>query len=792
VVTDVRAWSRSWLERHPFLARLVAFILFPLALIFFGLYVLLLRGLPVTRGVVDLMGVRGPVTIARDARGVPHIRAESDRDAFFALGFVHAQDRMWQMEYKRRLGKGTLSEILGVGALSSDELMRTLGLYRASVNAFASMPKAEREVLRAYADGVNAWIDGGFSLPIEFHYYGVQPEHWTETDSLLMIKLLALGLCANYKSELSSEMLRKHLGEAAARELTGEDSRRNGSAAESAVGSNAWAVSGAHTVSGFPMLASDPHLQQQLPSTFYLAQIRGSRLHVSGGTIPGLPLVIFGHNDVIAWGGTNLAADVQDLYAEHVAIDKEEYEVDGHWWPFERHEEWIKVAREFPAFLREAYPPVRWIVRSTRHGPLISDAIGHTEQPLSLRWTSLDSSDSSFNSLLAVNYAGNLSEFEAALRQYVAPALSFVYADRLGNIALIAAGKIPVRKTGQGRVPAPGWNDDYEWTGYLEPQELPRIVNPDSGVVVSANQRILPDDDARLISNSWQPPYRANRIETVLRKMMSDRKLDTSDFATLQNDVLEPEAHELLPFLTRLTGLTALQREALGRLRVWDGRMSEHSVGASIYEAWSRHFMERLVADKLRADLVEAGRFAQLQQQVSSFRPEFLRRVALGELRHWCGSAPNSCGELALSALDEATDELRMLAGSSPDGWEWGNVHHTRLRHTPFTAHPLLRLVFDRESPSSGGRYTVNVAGDEFLKDRGYIKVLGAAYRQIIPLQNVADSRFMIDGGQSGNVLDSHYSDLMALYRAGAYLQMRDPPERDAVATLALRPRVPE
>lgn len=787
-----------------------------------AVYLMLTGSLPMTRGEVALTGLHDRATIERDRWGIANISARSDLDVFFALGFVHAQDRMWQMDYKRRFGRGRLSEILGVSELPRDKLMRTLGLYRAAEKTLTAMPAEARESLRAYAAGVNAWIDGGHRLPVEYSYYNVKPEHWTEVDSLLMAKLFAFSLSANYTSELSNQVLLKHLGSRAASELLGVtfdesvidtpaarhsdagltrlifqlaqlarlDEDEFGVGAEG-IGSNAWAVSGVHTMSGLPMLASDPHLRQQLPSTFYLARLRGHKLHVAGATLPGLPAVIFGHNTAIAWGATNLAADVQDLYVERLAIDKEQYQSDGQWRALETHEEWIEVAPQFPAFLREPYKPIRWLARSTANGPLVSDVIGAAEQPLSLRWVALDDNDTSYQSFLAINYATDLDQFRKALRDQVSPALTFVYADRANNIARLTAGRIPIRKAGRGLLPVPGWSDDYQWSRYLEPEELPAIVNPDSGTVVSANQRIHGEDYPFLISNNWQPAYRAERIELLLHEASDQgRKLEPEDFLRIQNDVLELQADELLPFLLRQQGGTQLQREVISRLRLWDRRMSESSVGAAIYYVWTSKLMERLVKDELRVELVNARRFGELQRQLSIFRPEFLRRVVHGELSHWCGDTADACNTMALQALDDATEELARLAGGDVAEWQWGVVHRADLLHASFSEHRMLSSLFDRESAIGGGRYTVNVAVSDFAKDRGYLKHLGAAYRQIIPMHDPDNSsRFMIDAGQSGNVLDRHYDDLMPLYRAGAYVDMHAQTDKAGSDTLVLLPR---
>lgn len=796
--------------RHsPFVGRLLLCVFVPLLAAGLCAGWVLKRSVPGIHGSVEVSGVQRPVRIQRDDDGVPSITAATDHDAFFALGYVHAQDRMWQMDYRRRLGRGRLSEVLGERALQSDKLMRTLGLEHAARQALTHLTDVERAGLRAYAAGVNAWIAGNHELPVEYRYFGTRPERWEESDSLLMVKLLALSLGGNYRQELANQVLVMHLGAERASELTGLDLREPATAVTDAgdpgqwlsvamqrgdpaadpldglwqttgrlerdaglggkgVGSNAWAVAGSYTEGGMPMLAGDPHLRRQLPTTFYLAKLKGDRIDVVGATLPGVPVVVFGRNAKIAWAATNLAADAQDLYAERLSLDKEQYEADGRWVPIASRDEWIHVAAEFPAALRERYPPIRWRVRSTRNGPLVSDAVAAEGRALALRWTALDPDDRSYGGILAINYAEDLPAFRHALRDYAAPALNFVYADRSGDIAMLAAGRIPVRNAGDGLLPAPGWNDSHRWLRYLDAAELPAQINPGSGRVVSANQRIHDADYPWLISNSWQSDYRARRIEALLASHTSDgRKLTAGDMSAMQMDVMETQAAEALPLLAHAVAHTPLQKDLLKRLHDWDRRMSEDSVGAALYHVWSRHLMLRMTEAPLRLDLVHSERLAILKEQRETFRPELVRRIAGGELQHWCGGSQQRCADMALAALDDAAVELRRLRGGDVDDWTWGEVHQVKLPHAPFDQLPLLGRLFDRRIPSAGGRYTINVSVADYDDEHGYDGVLGATYRQVIPLGDPAASLFSLDSGQSGNIVDRHYADLAQRHRTG-------------------------
>lgn len=805
---------RAGLIRRPFTARLLLYIIFPAITAGIAIYLYLQQSLPIENGQLNLAGLHGSVTVTRDQHGIPLIKAQSDRDAFFALGFLHAQDRLWQMEYKRRLGKGELSEILGVATLESDKFMRTLGIYRAAARSFENLNSEQKLGLSAYTQGINAWLDSKPRLPIEFYYYGVTPKRWQEADSLLMIKLLALNLGANYQHELTNLMLFNHLGETAARELLGLQNRPSTAALPQqdfsalaqlgqhinaaqamggdGVGSNAWAVTGKLSATGMPLLASDPHMRQQIPSHFYLAKIQGDKINVAGATLPGLPMVIFGHNQHIAWGGTNLAADVQDLFVTRLRLAQtHQYEVNGQWQNLQEHDEWIHVAPAFPAFLRAPIQPLKWRVRASADGPLISDASAHdAQQALALRWTALDSDDQSYGSFFQLNYASNFTQFKEALRNHGAPALAMVYADKEDNIALLAAGKIPLRAQGDGTLPVPGWNRQSVWQRYLTQEELPQEKNPASGFIVSANQELPSVGAAHLISNNWQPNYRAKRINDLLQaKLAKQGKLSMADFVAMQNDEVDLQAADLLPFLKQLQPQTARQKDALGQLSNWNLAASQDSAAAAIYYAWAKHFMAHLVRPKLQVEALHAERLPELKQQEEVFRPAFLQAVVKKELAHWCQPGPaaqGDCNKLALLALDDALDELGRLVGGSFGDTVWGNVHQTRLPHAPFGQAQFLGRLFNRSAAVGGGRYSVNVAVSDFSKDAGYVKGLGAVYRQVIPLHDVRQAQFVLDSGQSGNILDPHYGDMLPLHSNGKLLPMH--PKNADLPTLHLLP----
>lgn len=795
------------IHTHPILFRLLIWIVLPLTLMLSLAYGYLNQSLPQKEGILLVEGLDSQVKIIRDEHAVPHIFADTDHDAFFAMGYLHAQDRLWQMEYKRRLGQGRLSEILGSNGLRTDQFMKTLGLYRVAKLALQSLDDTALQSLMAYVNGVNAWLQEAHTLPVEFYILDFRPEYWQPEDSLLQIKLMALNLGSNYSQELIFDLLIKELGLTKAAELmpnypsqavtvtqaTGmtdevllqgllalnDQLQRKFHLGGEGLGTNGWVVSGRFTQSGKPLLANDPHLATQMPSAWYLAEIQGDRLHVTGATLPGLPYVVLGHNESIAWGGTSLGADVQDLYLERTnPLDENQYEIEGRWVEMDIDEEWIYVKPGFPRFLTDPIPPLKWQVRRTHHGPLISDAIGRLKRPLALRWTALDMRDKSFQSFLNINYAQDWFTFKLALKDYVAPALNFIYADAQGNIAYIAGGKIPIRQQGDGRLPVPGWQSIYDWHSYIPLKALPQSLNPESGYIVSANNKNHSTDYPYLISHSWSPPYRAERItEAIEAHIQAGRKLVVQDFIELQGDYKSLQAKQLLVFLLQLTSQSSKQKNAIDHLKRWDGVMSEDSVAAAIYQSWLRHFNRLLLHDDLRGDLLHIERGNLLQSFAEQLHPLFINQAinqALDHNKHnWCDrintTQQETCEILALTALDKAIDELERLVG---DNWQWGSIHKTHYPHPVFTHVQLLDSIFDRKIRSGGDSYSVNVAGWVFSQDKGYQQFISPSYRQVIDLSKWNHSGFINNTGQSGNVLSEHYDDYILRHKQLVLLPM--------------------
>jgi penicillin amidase len=758
------------------------------------------RSLPQTSGGVRLTGLAGSVEVIRDRAGIPYIYAPSDHDAIFALGYVHAQDRLWQMEMQRRIGAGRLAEVLGEAPLKTDQFLRTLGVYRAAEASWPYLGPEVQAALQAYADGVNAFLAERHPLPPEFVILGFKPEPWRPADSLVWAKMMAWNLGETYGEDLLEAQAIAALGPeragqllpaypanapvilpkdalAAADELLEirQTLQEQLGLGGEHVGSNNWVVAGTRTASGKPLLANDPHLGAQIPSIWYLAGIHGDRLHAVGSTLPGLPAVVIGHNAQIAWGVTNLGPDVQDVFVERInPANPNQYEVNGKWADVQIVAEEIKV--------KGKKEPIHWAARATRHGPLISDVTSYRGQALALRWPALEPDDTTMMAFWGVNYATNWNDFTAALRFYVGPSQNFVYADTAGNIGYYGPGRIPIRAKGDGSAPAPGWNDDYAWTKWIPFEQLPHAYNPKDGYIVTANNRVTPDNYPYFISKRWAAPYRSQRITELLTAKTG---LTPEDFGRIQADQRSAQAQELLPFLLTVQPKTPEQTRAVELLRQWDGVVSAGSAAAAIYEAWYAQLHTALLADDIGGEL---DKLATRQS------PIFLAHALTGSDGVWCDDVltpdRENCQDTTRKALDEALKDLKKRMGDDMAKWQWGKIHAMQFPHNPFSQVAPLKQLFHRSVVIGGDGFTVSPA--PFKLTAAYDTQHLPSYREIIDLADLSNSRFMHTTGQSGHFLSPHYADLLERWRKVEYTPMYW--ERAAVAanaegTLTLAPK---
>jgi penicillin amidase len=768
-------------------------------------YFYLRLSLPRASGGIEISGLAAPVEVLRDAHGIPHIFAQSERDAHFALGFVHAQDRLWQMEMNRRIASGRLAEALGASALETDRFLRTVGIRRVAEANVARLDAETRRLLDAYASGVNAFIGTNPVLPIEFWIFGVKPEAWSAVDSAAWAKMVAWDLGGNWRSELLRLQLSRRLlisaiqeflppypGDAPValpdlRNFYGELEKEPPQLSQSASfagASNSWVISGARSASGKPLLANDPHLGLTAPGIWYFAHLHAPGLDAIGATLPGVPGIVLGRNERIAWAATNTGPDVQDLYLEKIDAAGRYLTPKGPM-PFVTLLETIKIKGAADEALT---------VRVSRHGPVISDVVSNAldaiprGHALAFAWTALAEDDASLAMVFKLPRSRNWSEFVDSLRDFHAPQQNLSYADVEGNIGFIAPGRIPIRKAAnmlKGLAPALGWDERYDWTGYIPFDELPRAFNPASGKVVTANQKIVPAGYRHHITSEWATPYRAQRIDELLASLP---KHDRASFARMQMDMVSLPVRELLPRMISIQGESPEASEALKWLAAWDGTMSPERVEPLIFAAWWRELSRAVYADELG----------------TAFRGAWGERVAFmasvladkdGQGR-WCDDVRTgrieSCDDALSAALEKALADLRRRYGDNPEHWRWGAAHEARLRHRPLSRSAWLRPYFDIAMPSGGDSYTVNVGRMDFSDDaEPFANRHAASLRAVYDLADPEASMFIHPGGQSGNPLSEHYRDFAPLWARGDYVPMitqRSRVEAAGAKRLVLKP----
>lgn len=779
------------------------------------------RALPQVDGEVSLPGLHAALKIERDASGIPTIRAGDLHDLMYGLGVVHVQDRLWQMETHRRIGAGRLAEAFGEGAVDTDRVLRTLGVRKVAQAQWAQTRGEARDAVLAYTEGVNAALHHLVKArPPEFVILGLQPEDWEPADSLAWSIMMAWDLGGNWNNELLRMRLALRLPFARVQQvmppppgvqplptidyaalyrslglggaqaaLDAAADRLMAAAPPSGIeglGSNNWVLAGSRTTTGAPLLANDPHLKLSAPALWYFARLEMPGWQVAGATIPGLPLIVLGQNERIAWGFTNTGPDVQDLYLERVKPDDPtQYQTPDGWAKFETATETIKVRGQ---------PDVTITVRRTRHGPVISDA-GMTEGAanaksplvLAMRWTALDVDAESIGVGLKMSHANTVDEFIAATRGFVAPMQNMVVADRDGHIGMVAPGRVPVRRADNdlhGLAPAPGWDPRYDWQGWLPFDVLPKVRDPQSGWIATANQRIVPPDYPYFLTQDWALPYRYERIVQMIERKP---RLSIDDIRAMQADQHSLAVGGLLPRLLRAKVDHPLYPAAAKALADFTGTMRSDSPAPLIYWSWLRHLSQRVLADKLGQGLYDRtlgtrGYFDAIGSVMASNDP------------WWCADpktpAIKTCDQQADAALGDALDELRRLQGEDVVAWRWGRAHQARSEHRPFSRVPALAPWFELRTPVGGDTYTVDVSRVELRPDpttgEYYLSDHGPSLRAIYDVADRSKSRVIHSTGQSGIPWSAHYRDFMAPWVAVDYVALW--PSTAPAAVLSVQP----
>jgi penicillin G amidase len=720
----------------------------------------------------ELSAPHGKVIIRRDNFNIPYILAlHHDNDAFFALGYVHAQDRFWQMEFQRRVASGTLSEVFGEKTLKQDEYLRTWGFYRASISAWRALDPKTKQLVHAYTQGVNVYLANN-KLPLPFYLLRYKPKPWTVIDSIAWQKMMAWNLDSGWQRKIQQHLVAKQVGSkqveslfppypehaptilshrdlqqsnlllthvqkshhvpnasstiampALKQHLATSQAIRNqlGFNDKEGKGSNAWVVSGKLTESGKPILANDVHLPLTSPSLWYLAELKGPTLHVVGATIPGLPLIAIGHNEAIAWGVTHSYVDTQDLYIEDEKT------------AFTSRDEIINVRGKASIILK---------VKESKHGPIISSITqaGKVDQFVAIKWVALQEGDTTVASFAKLNYARNWDEFKQALASYVSPPQNFLYADTRGNIGYYLAGRIPLRKDWVGNFPISS-KEKREWEGFIPFNELPHVYNPPEGFIATANNKIVPDEYPHSLTFRWNvPPYRAQRIIDEIRR----HQVNLENTKALQIDTRSYLWEALRGSLLETVPLDKASKKGLEILKQWDGQVDINSQGATLFAYWYQTLIQGVDPQWVVEKLQEKVCYADLTTLVD-------------------------CQSHLSKTLKDAMTMLIHEQGDDSDKWRWGRVHHAVFQEAGIGKSKAIGWLWNRREPSPGGDFTVNVGTyDAITKEQ----TIGATYRQVIDLGDFNQSFYVIPLGQVDNPLSLRNNDQLPLWLNGGYVAM--------------------
>ncbi len=744
---------------------------------------LLRRPLPRRSGTQRVTGIAAPVEINRDRWGVPHIEASDNHDLWFAQGVCHAQDRLWQLEIYRRAAAGRIAEISGRAGLPVDRMMRILGFAAVAEREVDELPEGLRSELEAYCAGVNTLVHMTPALPIEFQLLRLDFEPWRVADMLSALKILAFGLSTNWEHELLRAEMVRELGSELTERLDpaypaanplitrpGESWSGNGirladqigavrdalGFAPEASGSNNWAVSAERSATGAPLLAGDPHLPPSIPGITYEVELRVGDRFVRGASIPGTPGVFMGQGNDVAWTFTNAMADVMDLFIER--LDGDHYEFEGERRPLEIREETIRVKNAEPEHLR---------VRSTHHGPIVNSVLGEDEgEPLALAFSALRFPAISHAQVRLLE-ATSGPELVDLLGEQATPVSNLIWADRHGSIGYKTVGRIPIRRGGVADLPRPGWSGEHEWEGWVPSEELPQLVDPECGYLITANNRIVDPSYPHHISSHYLDGYRARRVEELLTARDDH---DLLSFEEIQLDEYSIPGIETVHRLARIEGLAKGQREisAIQRLRSWDGWMDRGSIAATIYQAFTlrlaRETARRAIGDR---DLAARWLDRSMNPFVAQVTAPWRWQAQL--MRLWDEGDPELIGrpwdEHVLDCLRGALDDLEERFGPEPERWRWGRVHRMEFPHTLGEGNPILARFFNRSLESGGSQETVNQVA--FDPNDPYNAVWAPCWRIVADLADPDASRWQAFTGQSGQPGSEHYDDLQVDWSQG-------------------------
>jgi penicillin amidase len=794
---------------------------------------------PKVDGELTIAGLDGAVDVYRDGMGIPHIYATTAHDLFMAQGYIHAQDRFWQMDFWRHIGSGTLSEMFGAGQVDTDKFLRTLGWRQIAEQEYAQLSPESKAILEDYSAGVNAYIQDRTPVQLSLEYSiltgllnrGYKIEPWTPINSLTWGKSMAWDLGGNMDDEIERAILLKTLtpeqladlypaypadypvivpkigvGTPPANPVTSISDQLSDidfqpvrdkltlldnvlGPTNSDIGSNSWVISGKLTATGMPLLANDMHLSIQMPSIWYQNDLHcqpkseACPFEVTGFSFAGVPGVVAGHNDRIAWGFTNLGPDVQDLFIEKVNPDNpDQYEVDSKWVDFETRKETIKVG---------GGDPVELTVRISRHGPIISDSYGPLKdevdpkdkeaQPfkdksgislpehyaIAMSWTALKPS-TPFEAIWGFNKAQNWDEFRAAARDFHVPAQNIIYADVDGNIGYQTPGDIPIRKKGDGTLPVSGWNSEYDWTGYIPFDDLPYVFNPQSGYIATANNQANPRDYPYLITKDWDYGQRAARIVGMIQS--APGKIDAAYIQSMHGDSKNLNAETLVPILLSLKLDPELASVRDQFLASWDYQERADSVSAPPFETFWSNLLSDTFNDDLPKDYWPTG---------GDRWYEVMRNLVQQPNSPWWDdkdseSVVETRDDMFIRAFNEAVNQMQKDYGKDTAKWPaWGKVHTATFRNLTLGESGIgpIEALFNRGPfATSGGKSIVDATAWDV--GESFEVVTLPSEREIVDLSNLDASLAVHTTGQSGHAFNKHYADMAPLWAEVQYYHM--------------------
>ncbi len=775
----------------------------------FIFYKMLTATLPQYSGKMEYSGVSHQIKIYRDSMAVPYIVAGDDKDVAFALGFVHAQERIFTMDIIRRAGEGKLSEILGPKALPFDEMFRTIGIERIAENIYPQLSPESKSLLQSYSEGVNYYLSKNKNkLPVEFDVLGYTPAKWTPVSSLVIIRMMGWELNIGWWSDIALSDLISKLGYDKVKEILPEypenapyiippqvkdhlklagDFLKTDRAFRNFIGwrgthigSNNWIVNGKLSNSGSPVIANDTHLALSAPCKWFAAVIKSKDWDAAGVTLPGAPVIVIGKNENISWAVTNIMEDDADFYYEKLDSTGHNYLYNGQWYPLNIIKDTIKVKDSADVIFN---------IKSAAHGPIISDIHPFgmllkdkniLNSSISMHWLGSYPSDELLT-FYKINKASNWNEFKSAFTTYSLPGQNFIYGDRQGNIGYLFGAKLPIRPSNSPSFIYDGTNSDNNWKGFVPEDELPSLYNPPKNYIASANNK-TEKNFKYYITNLWEPPSRIERISTLLS---SKNKFTVDDFKKFQNDFISPYADSLTNYILNAFKNVKITDKNLSitinLFKNWNYNLSAGEQISAIYEVFFKHLLRNIFLNKMGQSLY--NEFVLVQN--IPFR-------SLMQLMH----TPNSTwfddpstpiienrDEVIRKSLDEALTELENKYGKDLTNWQWGRMHYVVFKHFfsgyssivdnmvnigPFPIGGDGTTVFNTEYP-----FTTGISNIPGFDHGEYENNLGPVVRYIYDFAHPNEFYLILTTGESGNVISRHYKDMTPMWLHGRYLKIR-------------------